>query len=233
MAGQKISRKKLLQEPDEFLSLSQRVVIWTHENRDRALLIAGAAAAAVLVVVGVKAYIERSREQRTAAVAAAVTRYTGASGGPIPADLRHELAGLADRYAGSPEGAVARFFQAGALAAGGEADKAREVYAALSASNAASGDIGVLARVALAYLDLASGAPDTALPAFQDLLKVQGAPVPRAQIMMEIAGIHEKSGRAVEARRVYQNLIEEYPDGSWVAPAKERLHRLPGGTSAS
>ena len=33
MARDKISRKKLLQEPDEFLSLSQRVWLWVHENQ--------------------------------------------------------------------------------------------------------------------------------------------------------------------------------------------------------
>ena len=35
MSRETISRKKLLQEPDEFLSLSQRVWLWVHENRQR------------------------------------------------------------------------------------------------------------------------------------------------------------------------------------------------------
>ena len=44
--------------------------------------------------------------------------------------------------------------------------------------------------------------------------------------MLEIAAIHEKQGRAAEARRVYQDIIDEYPDGSWVAAAKGRLRIL-------
>jgi tetratricopeptide (TPR) repeat protein len=223
MSQEKISRKKLLQEPDEFLSLSQQVWVWVHENRDKAGMIAGGIAAAVLLAVGVKAYVDRSNGQRSNAVAAAVARYTKAPAGAIPADLRQDLSILADRYAGSPEGAVARFFQAGALASAGENEKARQIYTTLVAPGAQQGDLALLARQALAYLDLAGGSVDAALTAFQDLLKVQGGAVARAQIMLEIAAIHEKQGRAAEARRVYQAILAEHPDGSWVGTAKNRL----------
>ena len=226
MSQVKISRKKLLQEPDEFLSLSQQVWVWVHENRDKTGMIAGGIAVAVLLAVGVKAYVDRSSGQRSNAVAAAVARYTQAPGGALPAELRQELATLADRYAGSPEGAVARFFQAGALATAGETEKARQLYTTLAAPGSQQGDLSLLARQALAYLDLAAGSVDAALTAFQDLLKVQGGAVARAQIMLEIAAIHEKQGRAAEARRVYQDILAGHPDGSWVAAAKERLRLL-------
>ena len=201
MSQAKISRKKLLQEPDEFLSGSQKIWLWVHENREKTGMIAGG-------------------------IAAAVARYTQAPGGTIPADLRKELGTLADRYAGSPEGAVARYFQAGALAAAGETEKARQIYSTLTAPGAQQGDLALLARQALAYIDLAGGSVDAALTAFQDLLKAQGGAVARVQIMLEIAAIHEKQGRAAEARRVYQSILADHPDGSWVATAKDRLRLL-------
>ena len=234
MSRETISRKKLLQEPDEFLSLSQQVWLWVHENRQKAGMILGGIVVAVLLVIGVKSYIERSHGQRSTAIAAAVARYTQAPAGVIPADLRQELATLADRYAGSPEGAVARFFQAGALAAAGETEKARQVYATLSSPGAQQGDLSLLARQALAYLDLGSGSLDAALSSFQELLKAQGGAIARAQIMMEIAAIHEKKGQAGEARRVYQEILADHPDGSWALAAKDRLRILAeAGPSAS
>jgi len=233
MSQEKISRKKLLQEPDEFLSRSQQAWTWVHDNQRLAGIITGAIVAALLLAVGVKGYVERSREKRADAVAEAVAKYTQAAGGAIPAELRHELAGLADRYAGSNEGAVARYFQAGALAAAGENEQARQIYTSLSAPGAKSGDLASLSLVALAYLDLAGGASDQALKAFQELLKVEGTAVPRAQIMMEIASIHEKQGRPADARRTYEELLADHPDGSWAATAKDRLRLLPAGPAAS
>lgn len=230
MAQVKTSRKKLLQEPDEFLSLSQKIWLWVHEHRDRTLMAVGGVAAVLVIAVAVKSSVERSREKRSEAVAAAVARYAKPTAGAAPADLRQEFAAIADRYAGSPEGVVARYFQAGSLAAVGEREKARPIYAALAASGAAGGDIALLARVALAYLDLAGGSADAALKAFQELLTVQELAVPRAQIMLEIAAIHEKQGRPAEARRVYQDLLAAHPDGSWAAPAKDRLRQLTGPT---
>ncbi len=234
MSREKISRKKLLQEPDEFLSLSQQIWLWAHENRRKTAMFAGGVAAVVLLAVGVKAYVERSHGQRATAVATAVARYTQAPAGAIPADLRQELGTLAERYGGSPEGDVARFFLAGAYAAAGETEKARQAYTALAGGAQRQSELAMLARQALAYLDLGSGATDAALTAFQELLKTQGGAVARAQIMLEIAAIHEKKGRPAEARRVYQDLLAEHPDGSWTATAKDRLRLLAElGPSAS
>ena len=84
---EKVARKKLLQEPDEFLSLSQRVILWAHENRTRALAIAGGAAAVLLVAVLAKALVERSREQRSDPGPGGPTRSTG-SGEPRPCGPR-------------------------------------------------------------------------------------------------------------------------------------------------
>jgi tetratricopeptide (TPR) repeat protein len=233
MAQEKVSRKKLLQEPDEFLSRSQQAWTWVHDNQKLAGIATGGIVAVLLLAVGIKGYVESSREKRSDAVAEAVAKYTQAAGGTIPVELRHEIAGLADRYAGSYEGSVARYLQAGALAAAGEKEQARQIYTALSVPGAKSGDLAVLSRVALAYLDLAGEAPDNALKAFQDLLKTEGTAVPRAQIMMEIASIHEKQGRPADARRTYEELLADHPDGAWAAPAKDRLKQLPAGPSAS
>lgn len=225
MAKITASRKKELQEPDEFLSVSQRVWVWLHENRDRAAMAAGGIAAVVLIAVGAKSYVERSREQRAADVSAAVARYVEAGSKPAPAELRDELASLAARHTGTVPGAVARFFQAGALGAVGDVEQARRILGELSARSGA-GDIGVQARVSLAYFELAGGKTDAALAAFQELLKIEGTAVPRAQILTEIAAIHEKKGQTAEARRVYEDLIANHPDGPWVAEAKQRLKML-------
>lgn len=219
------SRKKLLREPDEFISTSQHAWHWVLEHRTRAGAIAGAAVGAVLLAVLVKALIQSSHEKRSAAVSAAVTRYGQATEGKLPADLLPELNGLAKKYAGAPEGKVARFFEAGALATGGELEKARQAYQDLNTADK-GGDLAPLSGVALAYLELAQGRDEAALTAFQRLLDTKDAAVPRAQLMMEIAALQEKRGRTAEALEMYREVAASHPDGSWAAEAKERVKAL-------
>jgi predicted negative regulator of RcsB-dependent stress response len=230
---QQSSRKQLLKEPDEFISTSQHVWLWVTEHRTRAMAIAGAVAGAVLVAVLAKALVENSREKRSAAVSAAVARFGQAPEGKLPADLLPELAGLAQKYAGSPSGTIARFFEAGASAAGGDADKARRIYQELRAGDKGGAEIAPLSGVALAYLDLAQGQDDAALASFQALLADKGAAIPRAQIKMEIAALHEKRGKTAEALEVYREVVASHPDGSWAAVAKERVRALAGKSPAA
>ena len=234
MSKEKISRKKLLNEPDEFISTSQQVWLWVHEHRSGAGAIAGGILGAILVVLLAKAYVDSSREKRAEAVAAAVTRYGQAAAGKVPADLAQEFSGLAKKYAGSDEGAVARYFEAGALAAAGEAEKARQIYRELAAAGGKHADLATLSGVALAYLELAQGGQDAALAAFQSLLAGKDTALPRAQIMLEIALIHETRGKTAEALQVYREIAAAHPDGSWAEKVKERLRVLgERGPSAS
>lgn len=232
MAEPKISRKKLLNEPDEFISLSQHVLLWVHANRSRAVAAAGGAVALVVVALLAKALVDRSRGQRADAVAAAVTRYGDAQG--KVADLTRELAELSRTYAGSREGQLAKYLEAGSNVAAGSPDKALATYRELSAEGGAHADLASLSAVALAYLELARGNTDAALSAFQKLLADKGAVLPRAQILMEIASIHERGGRPAEALKVYREIAAAHPEGSWSTPVKERLRVLGGqGPSAS
>lgn len=225
MSRDTISRKKLLQEPDEFLSLTQRVWLWVHQNPARTAAIAGGVVAVVLGGLLTQSLVERSREKRATAVAAAVAAVSQGGEGKAPADAARELAALATTYDGTPEGRLARYFEAGARVAAGETEPARQLYRTLAALQDA-GELATLSSVALAYLDLSQGRSDAARSAFEELLKRKDVAVPRAQIMMEIAAIHEKQGRAAEARRLYRDLVAEHPDGSWATQARERLRLL-------
>ena len=190
-------------------------------------MIAGGIVAAVLLAVGVKAYIERS--QRAALDRGCRGRRPLHPGGGRR-DPRRSAAGA--RRARRPLRRLARGRRCAVLPGRGACGRRRDARRRGRSTprwrlpGAQQGDLALLARQALAYLDLAGGAVDAALTAFQELLKAQGGAVARAQIMLEIAAIHEKQGRAAEARRVYQDILAEHPDGSWVATAKDRLRLL-------
>jgi tetratricopeptide (TPR) repeat protein len=207
---------------------------WVSENRTRAATIAGAAAGVVLVAVLAKSLFERSHAKRDEAVSAAVARYGQAAEGAPAADLAGEFSRLAKKYEGAPAGKVARYFEGAAQGAAGDAEKARQAYQELRGAGPAAGDLAPLAGVALAYLELSQGHDEAALGAFQGLLDDKAAALPRAQIMMEIAALQEKRGKIAEALETYREVVAAHPDGSWAAPAKERVRALSGkGPAAS
>ena len=229
MTTPKQSRKQLLNEPDEFLSLSQHILLWVHENRARATAIVGGVAAVLLLAILGRGYYVNSREERAAELARTVDRYLGFKDGTaVPADVPRQLEELAARESGSVEGAVARYFAAGALATQGESVKAGSAFAAVAQDPGGKGgaDLVPLARLAQGYLALAGGDADGALARFEELLKSTGAVVPRAQLQLEIAAILEKKGKPEEARRAYEEVEKSFPDGTFAAKAKERLRLL-------
>lgn len=226
MAKIKISRKKLLQEPDEFLSASQKTWLWVHENQKRAGAIAGAIVGVLVIAVLAKSLIQGSREKRAAAVGAAVERYVASrSAAAPPADVAKELADLAAKHGSSHEGTIVRYFQGGTLAAQGDTAKAAELFGGI-AKDPKAGDLATLSKVALAYLDLARGDADAALAAFEALLADSGAAVPRAQIQMEVGAILERKGRLADARRTFQAVAEAHAEGTFGELAKARLAAL-------
>ncbi len=223
MTSDKISRKKLLEEPDEFLSLTQRAWGWATENRSKAIAAVGAVVALVLAGVAGVTLAERSRAARSQELAEAVESYRGGEGGAAAGRLE----ALADRLGSSPQGAVARYFAAGALAAAGERERAAAAYESSAAQAGAESDLAPLASLAAAYLALEAGDEEGAEKAFRGLLAREGAVVPRAALKLELAGIAERAGRADEARQLLEEVLEENPDSQLGAAARQRL-----GTSA-
>jgi len=226
MARVKISRKKLIQEPDEFLSLSQRVWLWVHDNQGRAAAIAGGAVAAVLLVVLVAALVKSSRNARVEAVATVMDRYLSPKEGEAVPDVSGDLTGLAQKYAGDTEGALAQYFLGGYHGVKGDYARSAEAFAQVEKNAPAGTGLGTLARVAEGYLALARGESDRALEDFQKLVQDTGAVVPRAQLHLEIGAILEQKGRLTDARRVYEEVSQAYPDSSWQTKAKERLRSV-------
>lgn len=226
MAKTKISRKKLLSEPDEFLSLSQRIWYWVHENQTRtAGIAAGAAAVVLLIFLGMK-LAQRSHAARVNDLARSVERYLAVKEGAVLAEVPRELEDFAKKHAGNTEGRLARYFLGGCLAGQGDYSRSAEAFLLVEKAATSRSDLGLLARAAQGYLALVRGEDNSALEAFQKLLEEKGVAVPRAQLKIQIGMILEKKARVAEARRIFQDVAQAFPQSAWSAKAEERLRLL-------
>ena len=73
--AKKIDRKKLLKEPDEFLTFSDRAVRWARDNLKIVISVATAVAVALAAVVGLNAYLDYHQRSAAAALAPVMVAY--------------------------------------------------------------------------------------------------------------------------------------------------------------
>ena len=229
------SRKKLLNEPDEFISTSQHVWLWVTEHRDRALAIGGGVVGAVLARgrrEGAHRPLARSRvRSRSPPPWRATARRRTAS---RRADLLPELGGLAKKYAGAPEGKVARFFEAGALAAAGELDKARAGLPGAGDGQGRAATSPPLAGVALAYLDLAAGAGRRGARRLQEPARRDRArPCPGPRSCWRSPRSTRSAGRRRRRRGSTRRCRARTPTARGRPRSKERLRLLAGSGPAA
>lgn len=104
----KVDRKKLLKEPDEFLTLSGQVIRWGKGNLNKVLWSATAVALIVAAVLGFKTYLDWREQKAAAELAGVMTGYAAAVDGKLPQDktakLAADLTKVTDQYGSTPPG---------------------------------------------------------------------------------------------------------------------------------
>lgn len=229
MAKRRISRKKLLKEPDEFLDFSQRVWLRISESPGKAAAVAGGVLGLLLVLIVVLHLVERAREQRLSTVAQAIGNYLSVTGSVQDSvKVQQELESLAKKYAGNDVGGLALFFLGGAFSKSGDYPRAVEAYQNLLKKDIKNTCLEVMSTVALGYTYSLMGDGGKALETFQALLERKDVAVPRSQIQMDVARLYEEKGDFSQAAATYRRLIESAPESVWSAQAERRLQLIEG-----
>jgi len=214
----KLHRKELRQ-PDEFISLSGRVVAWARNNALAVQIAAGTIVALVLVVGGVRWYVQ-SRD------ANAARQFYGAS------ELfkreqwepaQKDFAAVAASYGSTPYGSLAKLY-AGRAAL--NANKPAEAVPFLTEFVASAPSVGFeqIGRVSLARALEATSNTKGARDEFGRAIALDGPLGPDATIAL--ARIEEADGTKEKAVELYQKYLADQPEGAAAALARMRLAGL-------
>jgi len=124
-----IKRKDLkeLREPDEFQTLSQRVLDYARGNERQVTLIAAGLAAVLLVALGIRWYRASQLGHAEDAFGRAYAAFSDARWDEAAADFD----AVARGWPGTAPGRLALVFRANALAEAGKPDEAKAVYQAV------------------------------------------------------------------------------------------------------
>ena len=225
----KVDRKKLLNEPDEFITVSDKAVRWIQENLN--IVIIGVVAVAVVLsaVIGTKAYIEHREDTAANTLAPVMSNY---------ADLLNQkadqakikqaedaLATLVAEYGATTAGMQARMALGSLQAEKGKWQKALDTYTALCDEEDLAADFKPLAYRGKAQALEGLKKYDQAAEAYAEAAKTAG-PNQAMAFKFDQARVLAAAGKKDQAKALYREVLGQKPDPQTVAAATAQLVAL-------
>lgn len=233
MAEKKVTRKELLKEPDEFLTLTGKSILYFKQNPRQVTL-----AAVILVICGAAAFgfysyntyqEKQSHEmfQKTLVEYYTVAQPDAAATSDKLDFLFNAFDQLAKRYPTLPAGEQALLYSGHVLFQKQDYKGALERYNNMQSTSLVKKGLGPLVLYHIGRTRLAMKDYEQAILIFDQLSKDTNSPY-RREAYASIARIYElmkKNKEAVQAYRQYLKVFPEAPDAAFV---KARISELLG-----
>jgi len=130
----------------------------------------------------------------------------------------------ADAYPDTDAGVTARYHYASSLAALGRHDEAVKAFDEVVARAGADSLYGRMARLGKADTLARAGQHDAAIATWKELASSADESLPKDAILMELGKAYQAAGNTDEARKTFNQLIEEHPTSPYTAEARAELN---------
>lgn len=230
-------------EQDQFLQTSDKSIGWLAQNRSKAVIGVVVLAVAVIAVIFLAKYSEKTEMERTAALADAVTSLETPIASPVPADPAappvgrrfpnaeskyQEVLDKADTvltaYPKSDVAQPARLIKARAELGLGKYDEAVTLYQEWLTANPKADERPMVLQ-AVASAQSAAGKSDDAVKSLSTLSDVDKK-LYGELASYQIARIYDTAGNKAKAKESYDAFIKEYPESGKIELAKLRRQAL-------
>ncbi len=218
--AQKVSRKKLLKDTDEFLSLSARGVNWMRDNRKWAYIIAASFVFILVAFVIGRAVYNSNQNTRRLAFQEAVN-LTEQEGSADQAIVK--LNEFLKKYGGSDLGPLARLSLGSVYYDKSDYPQAVEQYEKAMNGLKDHPEMGPIAAMDLASAYQANGQGKQAI---DTLTELEGKPdnYLKEETLYHLARLYHENGDKEKARETGEKYVKEYPD----SPNSDFLKNLLG-----
>lgn len=235
------SRKELLKEQDEFLSLTEQSIEWSRANWPILIIALGIIAVAGVVGLLIRSSTASAKQEFQASLEEAISTYNApvegqgmppTQGIAIYPDQKQKYDAAVFKFdklvkenSGSNLVPYMRTYLAGASLNQGDYDKAIQEYGAIIQSVNPDSDLATIARHNQAIAYYLKGKYDQAYPIFKELAEGK-TPLEKASAIVYAARCAEQLGKADEALKYYQRAVDSYSDSFLTNGLKEKIARL-------
>ena len=129
----------------------------------------------------------------------------------------------ADAYPDSDAGITARYHYASSLAALGKYDEAVKAFDEVVSRAGESTLYGRMARLGKADTQVRSGQVEAAITTWKALASSTDDVLPKDAILMELGKAYQAAGNTEEARKAFNQIIEEHPTSPYTSEARAAL----------
>jgi len=222
----KVSRKKRLKEPDEFLTLSARLFQFVVKHKYQMLAALGGVILIVLVFSGWSYYSHQRANESLAQLQKSWNRYetlrNAQDKDPVLAfqEVRAEFEQLIADFGDKPGGKMARVIFADICFDAGETDKAIALYkSALEEFKQPFYREQILNGLGYAYE--AKKEYNSALEYFEKI-SVGNDPELKAEALFNMGRLYAALGNAEKSQQAFQKIVADLPQSFYAELAKER-----------
>ncbi|MBW2441236.1 MAG: tetratricopeptide repeat protein [Deltaproteobacteria bacterium] len=222
----KKTRKELLKEPDEFMTLTGRVIGFAVDHQTQLTYGLGIVLVLAVIVSGIRFFSIRAENKAADMLSQSLIAYSDLENQKSPDELYGAVSGnfqrIVQKYSGKKSGKLARLIYANICYDAGRYKEAIDLY------HAALKDFETHAMIHSQILNNLGYAYEqqkdysTAVSYFE---KISEAPeqVLRDEALFHLGRLYGKLGQPEKSKAAYQKIVSDYPDFIYIDMVKEQI----------
>lgn len=221
----KISRKKLLKEPDEFITFTGKLIQFGRTYRLQLAIGLIALFSVLILASGIRYHAFKQEKKAFALLEKAQTRYESLLKEMEPAaayqKVKPDFEQLLDDFGQRQGGRLARIALADICYAGGAYKEAVPLYQAALDDFTADPLVthGILSGLAYAHEALNE---DAAAIKYFEMIVAGTDQILKDEALFHLGTLYLKAGDQAKSRKAFATIVSDYPDSFYVALAKEK-----------
>lgn len=231
----KVTRKQLLNEPDEILSVTRKTFNWVIENKGYVSVALGVVFAAVLIYSGINYFADRAERRAFSELQETMERYRDVRKGDDQAEevakkayeaVRGDMTVLIQEYSGRTGAKMARIELAGMAYDAGDYETAVKLY---EKSLEDVGSYPSLKNLVIGGLAYALAGKEDYADAIANFEKIASGddPVMKEDALFNLGRIYETTGNLEKSKTAFEQLTADFPNSVYAGFAKEKLAGMP------
>lgn len=222
----KKTRKELLKEPDEFMTITGKLIEFAVEHKNQLTYALGIIVALALIISGYRFFSIRSENKAAALLDQSLAKYVELQNDQKPVEAYDQVSAdfqlILDKYGDKKSGKIARLTYANICYKAGKYEQAIELYkqSLNDFENHPTIHNQVISSLGYAYEQIKDYA--TAVSYFE---KLTSAPEPdlQGEALFRLGWLYDKLGQSEKSRDAYNKILSEHGDFIYIDLVKEKM----------